>query len=79
MENKNIAECSACKGTGGNLYTGDDCSECFGTGFLIPFDTHSANEYINRLQEVLGVITTKIEFEHSIIVPYKGKQNGYYK
>jgi DnaJ-class molecular chaperone len=62
MESKNIAECSACKGTGSDLYTGNDCSECFGTGLLIDCNTTNANEYINRLQELLGIITTKIDF-----------------
>lgn len=63
MENKNIAECSVCRGTGSDLYTGNDCSECFGTGLLIDCNTHNANEYINRLQECLGVITTKVFYQ----------------
>ncbi len=34
-----LTSCVPCSGSGGNLYTGEDCEDCAGTGF-VPYGVH---------------------------------------
>lgn len=64
-----LIECPECNGTGSNLYTGEDCEECCGTGFQPEAfnpdgSVMSDDQYVQMIRDA---VSTTARPTHSIL------------